>query len=404
MTATTKKITIILLVAVIVLLAFVLGITLGYENRTATAPIQVDLSTFWKTWQLIDEKFIDTNATTTATTTAANQTQERVWGAISGLVDSLGDPYTTFFPPLENKMFEEEISGNFGGVGMEVGSRDGVLTVIAPLKGTPADLAGIKAGDKIIEIDGKAVAKMSVNEAISLIRGEIGTRVAIKVFRGEKNEPHEFVLTRAQIKVPTIETKLLPNQIFLIKYYNFGATSPELFRGALREFVDAKTDKLIIDLRGNPGGYLEAAVDTASWFLPLGKVVAIEERGAGKDREFYRSRGYDIFTDKLKMVILVDGGSASASEILAGALHEYGKATLVGEKTFGKGSVQELISVTPDTSLKVTVSRWLTPNGISISHNGLGPDVVVKEAEENSNASEDKQLAKAILVIQSMKK
>ena len=404
MTATTKKITIILLVAVIVLLAFVLGITLGYENRTATAPIQVDLSTFWKTWQLIDEKFIDTNATTTATTTAANQTQERVWGAISGLVDSLGDPYTTFFPPLENKMFEEEISGNFGGVGMEVGSRDGVLTVIAPLKGTPADLAGIKAGDKIIEIDGKAVAKMSVNEAISLIRGEIGTRVAIKVFRGEKNEPHEFVLTRAQIKVPTIETKLLPNQIFLIKYYNFGATSPELFRGALREFVDAKTDKLIIDLRGNPGGYLEAAVDTASWFLPLGKVVAIEERGAGKDREFYRSRGYDIFTDKLKMVILVDGGSASASEILAGALHEYGKATLVGEKTFGKGSVQELISVTPDTSLKVTVARWLTPNGISISHNGLGPDVVVKEAEENSNASEDKQLAKAILVIQSMKK
>jgi len=404
MIATTKKITIILLVAVIVLLAFVLGITLGYENRPATAPIQVDLSTFWKTWQLIDEKFIDTNATTTATTTVANQTQERVWGAISGLVDSLGDPYTTFFPPLENKMFEEEISGNFGGVGMEVGSRDGVLTVIAPLKGTPADLAGIKAGDKIIEIDGKAVAKMSVNEAISLIRGEIGTRVAIKVFRGEKNEPHEFVLTRAQIKVPTIETKLLPNQIFLIKYYNFGATSPELFRGALREFVDAKTDKLIIDLRGNPGGYLEAAVDTASWFLPLGKVVAIEERGAGKDREFYRSRGYDIFTDKLKMVILVDGGSASASEILAGALHEYSKATLVGEKTFGKGSVQELISVTPDTSLKVTVARWLTPNGISISHNGLGPDVVVKEAEENSNASEDKQLAKAILVIQSMKK
>ena len=404
MIATTKKITIILLVAVIVLLAFVLGITLGYENRPATAPIQVDLSTFWKTWQLIDEKFIDTNATTTATTTVANQTQERVWGAISGLVDSLGDPYTTFFPPLENKMFEEEISGNFGGVGMEVGSRDGVLTVIAPLKGTPADLAGIKAGDKIIEIDGKAVAKMSVNEAISLIRGEIGTRVAIKVFRGEKNEPHEFVLTRAQIKVPTIETKLLPNQIFLIKYYNFGATSPELFRGALREFVDAKTDKLIIDLRGNPGGYLEAAVDTASWFLPLGKVVAIEERGAGKDREFYRSRGYDIFTDKLKMVILVDGGSASASEILAGALHEYGKATLVGEKTFGKGSVQELISVTPDTSLKVTVARWLTPNGISISHNGLEPDVVVKEAEENSNASEDKQLAKAILVIQSMKK
>lgn len=404
MIATTKKITIILLVAVIVLLAFVLGITLGYENRPATAPIQVDLSTFWKTWQLIDEKFIDTNATTTATTTVANQTQERVWGAISGLVDSLGDPYTTFFPPLENKMFEEEISGNFGGVGMEVGSRDGVLTVIAPLKGTPADLAGIKAGDKIIEIDGKAVAKMSVNEAISLIRGEIGTRVAIKVFRGEKNEPHEFVLTRAQIKVPTIETKLLPNQIFLIKYYNFGATSPELFRGALREFVDAKTDKLIIDLRGNPGGYLEAAVDTASWFLPLGKVVAIEERGAGKDREFYRSRGYDIFTDKLKMVILVDGGSASASEILAGALHEYSKATLVGEKTFGKGSVQELISVTPDTSLKVTVARWLTPNGISISHNGLEPDVVVKEAEENSNASEDKQLAKAILVIQSMKK
>jgi len=412
MTATTKKIIIILLVTVSVFLAFFLGITLGYENRPEVAqitdllnkdkeeglPAAVDFSPFWKTWQLIDEKFVDTN------TTSTDQTQKRVWGAIFGLVDSLGDPYTTFLPPIENKMFEEEINGNFGGVGMEVGSRDGVLTIISPLKGTPADLVGIRAGDKIVEIDDKVVAKMPVNEVVSLIRGEIGTKVTIRIFRGDKNESREFVITRAKIEVPTIETKLLPGKIFLIKYYNFGGTSPELFRGALREFVSAKSDKLIIDLRGNPGGYLDAAVDTASWFLPLGKVVAIEERGVDKERKFYHSRGYDIFTDKLKLVILVDSGSASASEILAGALREHGKATLVGEKTFGKGSVQELVSVTADTSLKVTVARWLTPNGISISHNGLEPEVVVEEEEENKDTNKDKQIAKAVEILESMKK
>jgi len=420
MPATTKKVIIILLVAFSVLLAFVLGVTLGYQGRPEVAqitdllnkeenlPAKVDFAPFWKAWQLIDDKFVDANATTSseasASATSTDRIQKRVWGSISGLVDSLDDPYTTFLPPVENKMFNEEISGNFGGVGMEVGSREGVLTVIAPLKNTPADKAGIKAGDKIMGIDGKVVARMPVSEAIALIRGEVGTKVTIKIFRGDKNEPHEFVLIRAQINVPTIETKVLPGKVFLIKYYNFGGTSAELFRGALREFVDSNSDKLIIDLRGNPGGYLDAAVDTASWFLPIGKVVAIEERGADQEKKFYRSRGYDIFTDKLKLVILIDGGSASASEILAGALREHGKATLVGEKTFGKGSVQELISVTPDTSLKVTVARWLTPNGISISHNGLDPDVEVKEEQENKDTAKDKQIVKAIEVLSAMKR
>ena len=209
-------------------------------------------------------------------------------------------------------------------------------------------------------------------------------------------------MTREVITIPTIETELLPEKIFVIRLFNFSANAPELFHQALREFAKSKTNKLILDLRGNPGGYLNSAVSIASWFLGPNEVVAIESRGKGEESKLYKSLGYNVFTDKLEMIILVDRGSASASEILAGALAEHGQATLVGEKTFGKGSVQELIPITDQTSLKITVARWLTPKGVSISHEGLTPEIEVK-IDETEEVSEDKPvdpfMAKAIEVL-----
>ena len=219
---------------------------------------------------------------------------------------------------------------------MEIGITDGMLTVVAPLKGTPAEKAGVLAGDKIVSIDGKSAAEMSTDEAIKLIRGEIGTQVSITFLSKTTGKPVVKNITRAAIEIPTVNTKLLPENVFVIELYSFSAVSPNLFRSSLREFVESGSDKLIIDLRNNPGGYLEAALDMASWFLPTGKVVVTEDFGDKRENHEYRSKGYDIFTDQLKMAILVNEGSASASEILAGALKEYGKAVLVGERTFGK--------------------------------------------------------------------
>lgn len=386
----------------IILGSFSLGTYVGHSNAATDSSSNiinkdlekdenVDFSIFWKVWNTLDEKYVATHGTSTANKTD----KDRVYGAVKGMTESLNDPYTTFFTPEESKAFEDEISGNFEGVGMEMGLKDGILTVIAPLKGTPAERAGIMSGDKILKIDKNITAGISTDEAIKLIKGKKGTKVTFTVLRG-KEEPFEISVTRDVINIPTISTKKLENGVFLIQLYSFTGDSANLFRGALREFVLSKSDKLILDLRGNPGGYLSSAVDMASWFLPQGKVVVREDFGKGKKEEVTKSKGYDVFTDKLKFVILIDSGSASASEILAGALQEYGKATLVGEKSFGKGSVQELVQVTPDTSLKVTIARWLTPNGLSISDNGIKPDVVVPLTEDDIKNKNDVQLKKAL--------
>jgi carboxyl-terminal processing protease len=187
----------------------------------------------------------------------------------------------------------------------------------------------------------------------------------------------------------------------VLELYNFSAQSPRLFRNALRDFVASGSDKLIVDLRGNPGGFLEAAVELASWFLPPGKPVVIEDFGKQGERRVHRSRGYNVFNENLKMVILINNGSASASEIFAGALREHGRAKLVGTQTFGKGSVQELVKITPETSLKVTVARWLTPNGVSISEGGLTPDIEVKMTPEDAKKKRDPQMEKAIELLTS---
>jgi carboxyl-terminal processing protease len=386
----------------LIIVAFFIGVKIGYKNipaidkitniksRETAVNTNVDFDTFWKVWDKINEKYPQSSKITD---------QERVYGAISGLVGSLNDPYSVFFPPAEAKSFEEEIAGNFVGVGMEVGIKDKVLTVIAPLKDTPAYKANIKPGDKILKIDKTVTSNITTEQAIKLIRGDKGTTVVLTILREGNKEPLEIKIVRDIINIPTLETELRKDGIFVIKLYSFSANSAELFRNALKAFSDARTDKLLLDLRGNPGGYLDSAVDMSSWFLPGGKNVVTEDYGNNKKPLVFRSRGYDIFTDKLKFVILINGGSASASEILAGAMQDYNKAILVGSQSYGKGSVQEAIKITPDTLLKITVARWLTPKGNSISEKGLTPDYVVEVTKKDITDKKDPQLDKAVEIL-----
>lgn len=339
-------------------------------------PNSLDFSPFWRAWNLINEKYV--SASTTAEQVSD---EEKLYGALKGLANSLGDPYTVFLPPVENEMFESDIRGNFEGVGMEVLAQQGAITVISPLKNSPAERAGIEAGDRVIRINGDTTNGLTTEDAVQLIRGERGTAVNLTIFREGVAEPFEVSVIRDVINIPTINTRITED-IFVIELYSFSANSANLFRGALREFVSSGKSKLILDLRGNPGGYLDAAIDMASWFLPPSKVVVREDFGGRKDERVYRSRGYDIFNENLEFVILVDRGSASASEILAGALQEHGIAKIVGEQTFGKGSVQELVDLTSETSIKITIARWLTPKGVSISETGVTPDYVVNEDRE----------------------
>jgi len=397
-----KKILIFFIVIIFASGIFISGAFFGYSNRPAIEkvsslyekeerkPADVDFSPFWIAWNLIDEKYPANGNKITD--------QEKVWGAIEGLVASLDDPYSVFLPPSENKNFDIELKGQFGGVGIVIGIRDEMLTVISPIKGTPAEKAGVKAGDKIIKVDDTNTIKMSIDKIVEIIRGEIGTDVVLTLIRKDNDEPIEIKITRDTIKIPTIDTEQKENGIFIIKLYNFSAGSTDAFRNALREFILSGNDKLILDLRGNPGGFLNASVEIASWFLPAGKVVARENFGGGKEDVLYKSKGYDIFNN-LPFIILVDQGSASASEIVAGALREHGVATLVGEKTFGKGSVQEVVPVTTETSLKITIAKWLTPNGLSISDEGLTPDVEVKITKEDVEVDKDPQIEKAIEIL-----
>lgn len=392
------------------------GIYLGYENRPPVEKVlnvlgkesppereTVDFSPFWETWNLVDEKFVVATSTATSTTAKIPTEQDKVYGAISGLVASLGDPYSVFLPPVEKKIFEEEISGHFGGIGIEVDVVEGGLTVISPLEDTPAKRAGLEPNDRIIKIDDTSTEGLGLDDAVNIIRGEVGTEVKLTVRRPGESKPLEFKIIRDVIQVPTIKTESLKNGVFVIRLYSFSATSPGLFRKALKEFALAKTDRLLLDLRGNPGGYLESAVDIASWFLREGEVVVTEDHGTSKETRVYKSKGYKGLSDKVKLVVLVDGGSASASEILAGALAEHGRAVLVGKKTFGKGSVQELVPVTDDASVKLTIARWLTPLGHSLSQNGLVPEHVIEPAEGDKRGEKDAQQDKAVEVLLEMK-
>lgn len=356
------------------------------------APADVNMEQFWTAWNLLEQNFVQTHASSSIPTK-----EERLYGAITGLTESYGDPYTVFMPPQEAQIFKEDISGAFEGVGMELGLKEGKLVVVAPLKNSPAEKAGIKSGDVILAIDGKLTDGMGVDDAVKVIRGKKGTMVKMTLMRDESLEPLVISVMRDTITIPVLTHYKRDDGVYVLELYSFSANSVELFRGALRAFFESGSSKMLLDLRGNPGGYLEAAVDMASFFLPVGAVVVAEDFQGKQDNVYHRSLGYNVFANRnLKMAILVDQGSASASEILAGALQQNNVAKLIGTKTFGKGSVQELLSLGGGAELKITIARWLTPNGTSISDGGLKPDVEVERTQDDFKNNKDPQKDAAV--------
>ncbi len=360
------------------------------QTEEVATPETADLTEFWHVWKLLEERYIAASSTTEITT------EDKIYGAIQGLVSSYGDPYTVFLPPKESEAFAEDIAGNFSGIGMEVGNRDGVVSVIAPLADTPAERAGLISGDLIIKIDGESTEGMSIDEAVRRIRGEKGTPVTLSIFREGELEIRDITVVRDTIVIPTVKTEDM-GDVFVISLYSFNAMAEAKMQEAIAEYVKSDATKMVLDLRGNPGGYLQSAVAIASYFLPTGKVVVRERHGDVLDDKLYRSQGRTLGERAPKtLVVLIDNGSASASEILAGALSEHGYATLIGVNTFGKGSVQELVDIDGGSSLKVTIARWLTPNGLSISDGGLKPDITVKRSAEDRLADKDPQLTAAL--------
>ncbi len=275
-------------------------------------------------------------------------------------------------------VFDEEIMSNcFICCCKVIGEKDNILTVIAPLKGTPADKAGILSGDKILKIDGKDTSSLTVDQAVDLMRGKSGTSVTLSIGRvGTTTTIKDYTITRATIDLPTVDTEMRSGGVFVIHLYSFSANSAELFKAALNKYLASGDHNLLIDLRGNPGGYLDAAVQIGSEFIPQGKVIVKEIGKTASDVSVHNSTGPKMFPDGDKLIILANQGSASAAEILSGALSEQGIGVLVGQQTFGKGSVQQVIPLTSDTAMKVTVAKWYTPNGVSISEKGLTPKLL----------------------------
>ena len=360
-------------------------------NRDTGKPGDVDFSAFWEVWGLLQNNYVDKDKL---------KTQNLVNGAIDGLVNSLGDPYTVFFPPKESKAFEEQIKGAFGGVGIEIGLRDSIITVIAPIKDTPAERAGLQAGDKIVKIDDKTTEGMKVDEAVGLIRGTKGTSVTLTVARPSFAEPRPFKLVRDTIKIPAVAWKMIDENIAHLQVYVFNQNVDSEFKKAAVEITNSGAQKIILDLRNNPGGLLDSAVNLASYFLDAGQTVTIEREGNGKE-EVFRTDNNGLLK-RYPVVILLNKGSASASEILAGALRDNRNVTIVGETSFGKGSVQNIFDVSGKASLKITFAKWFTPNGTSINENGIAPNIEVKNTDEDFEKDLDPQLDKAKEIIKNL--
>ena len=360
-------------------------------NSVSNSKKGINLDKFWQVNDILQKKF-----------DGEINSEKQSQGAIEGMVASLGDPYTTYLTAKDNKELSDQLTGKLSGVGIEIGTKNDRLTVIAPIDGTPASKAGIRAGDVIVAIDGQDTSGLSTDEAVKKIRGDKGTEVNLTIVR-DGAAPQDIKIIRDDISVPSITTEIKPGNIGYIKIRTFGAETANDVSKAAQEFADAGVKAVVIDVRDNPGGYLDASVKISSQFMSSG--VVVEERSRTEKNRVINAQSGGSLT-KVPVVILVNEGSASASEILAGALQDNGRAVLVGEKTYGKGSVQEIICLSnlsvgaecKTDSLKVTVAHWYTPKGINISKEGIKPDVEVKLTTQDYNSNTDPQLVKALEV------
>jgi carboxyl-terminal processing protease len=357
----------------------------GIKNLEENKPEDVDFSLFWEAWRVLKEKHINAPKI---------NNQDFVYSSIAGLFSALKDPNTVFFKPDDAKKFGEDISGQFSGIGAEIGIKNEQLTVITPLKNSPAEKAGLKAGDKILEIDEKNTQGLTVEEAVKLIRGEKGTTVTLKIYREKWKEPQKISIIRNIVQIPTIDWEMKEGKIAYIRLYNFYEKAPLLFFRTAIQIALNNPKGIILDLRNNPGGYLDAAINIAGWFLKPGEII-VKEEFRDTNPVTYKARGTGLFKD-IPIVILVNEGSASASEILAGALKVNRNIKLVGKKTFGKGTVQEVVTLKNNALAKITIANWLLPDGTIIEKNGIKPDYEIDIKEEDNKENIDPQLNKAI--------
>lgn len=391
------------------LLFFVLGWQLGHQdislkwnnykpvvaidNKEPPKDLNIDFKLFWETWDLLSKEYIDKKAL---------DPQKLYYGAISGMVEAVGDPYTVFLPPDKQKFSKEDLNGSFEGVGIQLGFNDQKrLVVMSPLTGTPSEKAGIKSEDIIVKIGDKDTTNMTLPEAVQLIRGPKGTQIALTIFRDGDKDTRQFDLTRDTIIVKSVELSFEKTtsgkNIALIKLTRFGERTREEWQAVVSEVLTKAPDGVILDMRNNPGGLLDGAVYISSEFLEGGDVVLYENSKGVRDS--YKVNRIGKLT-KLPLAVLINKGSASASEIVAGALQDRKRAKLVGEKSFGKGTIQESLDL-KESGLHITIAKWLTPNGRWVNDlKGLDPDIEVKvSTEEEVNAKKDIQLDKALEIL-----
>lgn len=406
----TKKI---VLVSIIILISFLSGLLIGtsktdsinlinsqqgeLKNKGAEQPEylskDVDFKLFWQAWDTIREKYIDSSA--------INDSQI-FYGALAGIVASLNDPYSIFLPPDVSEEFNKELEGKFEGIGAEIGIKNDILTIIAPLPNSPAEKAGLKSGDKILAIDKIDSSQISLNKAVEMIRGEKGTKITL-IFKRENDKEQEITITRDTIHYESVKTyisnttqqnKINSNNISYINITHFNQDTEKLFEKAVDSAIKQNKKYIILDLRNNPGGYLTTAIKIASYWIENN--IIVKEVSVNKEKtQNYSSSGIAKLKN-IKTIVLVNGGSASASEIVAGALQDYGVATILGETTFGKGSVQDLTQLKDGSSIKLTIAKWLTPKDRAIDQQGIKPDIEIKITDDDYEAEKDPQLDKAI--------
>lgn len=386
--------------AAAVLLLFLAGLFVGRyvvpAGEFSTQPLQfvavkegereLVFPTFWEAWDILHNDFINKDKI---------EDKSLFYGAVSGLVNAAGDPYTVFSDPQTTKQFEENIEGSFSGIGIEIGMREGSITVIAPLEGSPAETAGVRSGDTVLAIDDKPIdSEETLDDVVNRIRGPKGSAVKLTVLHKDENAPAEVSIIRDTIHIESVkaETK---DGVAHLRISSFNGDTAAQVKQAMSEAARAQIKGVIIDVRNNPGGFLESAVEIASVFLDPNTIVVSERGDQNKE---YRSKGQPILKN-VPVVALMNGGSASASEILAGALRDQRHALLIGEKSYGKGSVQEFKKLDDGSSLRVTVAKWFTPAGHSIDEAGLEPDVAV---EDNRDTLGDEQLDRAAKELQTL--
>ncbi len=383
-----KKLIKILILAAILVVAFTSGYYVGVEEATITNPDdELDFSLFWEAYNRLKDNYVDSEQI---------DDEEIVHGAIRGMVDSLDDPHTSFYDQKESKEFLDDVSGQYGGVGMEVGIRNGELRVISPLDGTPASRAGIRSGDIILEIENESTVEMSLEEAVDKMRGEEGTDVSLVI--GRNNQTYDYNLTRAEIQVPSVDWELLEEEIVYLQIHYFHQDLTSEFNKIVPEISALNKDKMILDLRSNPGGALDSALEVAKFFLDRGDVIVKSQGADGEIQTVYEAESSSV-TFNHELVVLINEGSASASEIMAESLRYHNEARIVGKPSFGKGSIQSLINLSDMSNLKVTVSNWVTPEGTLITDKGIIPDYEVEITDENFEKEEDPQLDKAIEIL-----